>query len=147
SVRGARVLITGASLGIGEQVAYHFSRFGGQIMITTGRSKALKRVVQKCEKLGAKKAMYVTGDMSDAADPERFKTVLGSRVAGGLDFLVLNHVGNRDVALWKGDADHVRDIMQGRLIIVNYVSYVQMMLNVPALERSAGSIVVVSSLA
>lgn len=29
------------------------------------------QVVQKCEKLGAQKAMYVPGDMSDPADPER----------------------------------------------------------------------------
>ncbi len=32
------------------------------------------QVVQKCVKLGAKKAMYVTGDMSDPADPERVFT-------------------------------------------------------------------------
>lgn len=29
------------------------------------------QVVQKCEKLGAQKVMYVPGDMSDPADPER----------------------------------------------------------------------------
>ncbi len=44
SVRGARVLITGASSGIGEQMAYHYAKFGAQIVITARRVDALKKV-------------------------------------------------------------------------------------------------------
>lgn len=142
SVRGARVLITGASSGIGEQMAYHYAKFGAQIVITARRVNALKTVVQKCEKLGAQKVMYVPGDMSDPADPERvFKYAVEN--LGGLDFLVLNHVGNTNIELWNGDADHVRSLMQ-----VNFVSFVQMAAAaLPVLETSGGSIIVVSSLA
>lgn len=142
SVRGARVLITGASSGIGEQMAYHYAKFGAQIVITARRVDALKKVVQECVKLGAKKAMYVTGDMSDPADPERVFRYAVEKL-GGLDFLVLNHVGNTNVELWNGDSDHVRSLMQ-----VNFVSYVQMATAaLPVLETSGGSIMVVSSVA
>ena len=39
SLRGARVLVTGASTGIGEQMAYHYAHFGAQIVITAKRDK------------------------------------------------------------------------------------------------------------
>ncbi|XDV28247.1 hypothetical protein PO909_031595 [Leuciscus waleckii] len=142
SVRGTRVLITGASSGIGEQMAYHYARFGAQIIITARRLEALKKVAQKCVKLGAQKMMYMTGDMSDPADPERVVKYAVEKL-GGLDFLVLNHVGNTNVEFWNRDADHVRSLMQ-----VNFVSNTQMTAAaLPALETSAGSIIVVSSLA
>lgn len=44
SLRGARVLVTGASTGIGEQLAYHYARFGAQIVITARREKVLHQV-------------------------------------------------------------------------------------------------------
>ncbi|KAG1925109.1 hydroxysteroid 11-beta-dehydrogenase 1-like protein isoform X1 [Pimephales promelas] len=142
SVRGARVLITGASSGIGEQMAYHYAKFGAQIIITARRLEALKKVAQKCVKLGAQKMMYMTGDMSDPADPERVVKYAVEKL-GGLDFLVLNHVGDTNVEFWNRDADHVRSLMQ-----VNFVSYTQMTAAaLPALETSAGSIIVVSSMA
>ena len=44
SLRGARVLVTGASTGIGEQMAYHYAHFGAQIVITARRGKVLQQV-------------------------------------------------------------------------------------------------------
>lgn len=44
SLRGARVVVTGASTGIGEQMAYHYARFGAQIVITARREKVLQQV-------------------------------------------------------------------------------------------------------
>lgn len=44
SVRGARVLVTGASKGIGEQMAYHYARFGAKIVITARGEDGLKKV-------------------------------------------------------------------------------------------------------
>ncbi|KAK7163725.1 hypothetical protein R3I93_007705 [Phoxinus phoxinus] len=123
-------------------MAYHYAKFGAQIIITARRLEALKKVAQKCVKLGAQKMMYMTGDMSDPADPERVVKYAVEKL-GGLDFLVLNHVGNTNVEFWNRDADHVRSLMQ-----VNFVSYTQMTAAaLPALETSAGSIIVVSSLA
>ena len=44
SLRGARVLVTGASTGIGEQIAYHYARFGARVVITARREKVLQQV-------------------------------------------------------------------------------------------------------
>lgn len=141
TVRGARVLVTGASTGIGEQVAYHYARMGAQIVLTARRDTALKMVADKCLQLGAQKAVYVTGDMSLPSDPERVLHVAVD-LLGGLDYLVLNHIGNTPFAMWDGDSEHVRTVMQ-----VNFLSYVSMAsAAIPVLEQSSGSLVVVSSL-
>ncbi|XP_030631416.1 hydroxysteroid 11-beta-dehydrogenase 1-like protein [Chanos chanos] len=141
SVRGARVLVTGASTGIGEQIAYHYARLGAQIVVTARREQVLQRVVEMCRKLGAEKALYVTADMSLITDPERVVKFAVDNL-GGLDFMVLNHIGSSNFAMWDGDDDHVRSLMQ-----VNFLSYVQMTsAALPVLEQSGGSVVVVSSL-
>nr|XP_038025212.1 hydroxysteroid 11-beta-dehydrogenase 1-like protein isoform X2 [Anas platyrhynchos] len=44
SLSGARVLLTGASAGIGEQMAYHYARFGAEILLTARREAVLQKV-------------------------------------------------------------------------------------------------------
>lgn len=44
SLKGARVLVTGASTGIGEQLAYHYARLGAQLVITARRGNVLEEV-------------------------------------------------------------------------------------------------------
>lgn len=141
SLRGARVLVTGASTGIGEQMAYHYARFGAQIVITARREKVLQQVAERCVTLGAQKAIYIAADMASDSDPDKVVEFALDRL-GGLDFLVLNHIGPSPFSMWEGDLDHTRWLMK-----VNFHSYVQMAWkSLPALEESGGSLVVVSSL-
>ncbi|KAI8503211.1 hypothetical protein Bbelb_190320 [Branchiostoma belcheri] len=63
SLRGARVVVTGCSSGIGEQMAYHYARFGARVIITARREGRLKKVVAKMKDLGAQEAIYVAGDI------------------------------------------------------------------------------------
>lgn len=141
SLRGARVLVTGASTGIGEQMAYHYARFGAQIVITARREKVLQQVVEKCLTLGAQKAFYIAGDMATESDPDKVVEFSLEKL-GGLDYLVLNHIGPSPFSMWKGDVEHTRWLMQ-----VNFFSYVQMAWKaLPSLEQSKGSLVIVSSL-
>ncbi|KAM9763055.1 hydroxysteroid 11-beta-dehydrogenase 1-like protein [Menidia menidia] len=142
SLRGARVLVTGASTGIGEQMAYHYARFGAELVITARREKVLQQVAEKCLSLGAQKALYIAADMSSDSDPD---TVVDFAVEklGGLDYLVLNHIGSSYLRMWDGDVEHTRWLMK-----VNFLSYIQMAWRaLPSLEQSRGSLVVVSSLA
>ncbi|KAM9385839.1 hydroxysteroid 11-beta-dehydrogenase 1-like protein [Pholidichthys leucotaenia] len=142
SLKGARVLVTGASSGIGEQMAYHYARFGAQIVITARREKALQQVADKCLSLGAQKALYVTADMASESDPDRVVDFALEKL-GGLDYLVLNHIGRTKFSMWDGDVEHTRWLMK-----VNFFSYVQMAWRaLPSLEQSKGSLVAVSSLA
>ncbi|XP_034036152.1 hydroxysteroid 11-beta-dehydrogenase 1-like protein [Thalassophryne amazonica] len=141
SLRGARVLVTGASMGIGEQIAYHYARFGAQIVITARRENVLKEVADKCLSLGAQKALYIAADMASDSEPDRVIRFTLDKL-GGLDYLVLNHIGVTPFSMWDGDVDHIRWLMK-----VNFFSYVQMAwAALPFLEQSKGSLVVVSSL-
>ncbi|XP_061680028.1 hydroxysteroid 11-beta-dehydrogenase 1-like protein [Syngnathoides biaculeatus] len=140
-LRGARVLVTGASTGIGEQMAYHFAKFGSQIVITARREQVLHQVAEKCLSMGAQKAVYIAADMSSDSDPDRVVDFALDQL-GGLDYLVLNHIGSSPFSMWEGDTQHL-----GWLMKVNFLSYAQMAWKaLPSLEQSKGSLVVVSSI-
>ncbi|XP_059198002.1 hydroxysteroid 11-beta-dehydrogenase 1-like protein [Centropristis striata] len=141
SLRGARVLVTGASTGIGEQMAYHYARFGAQIVITARREKVLQQVADKCLSLGAQKALYVAADMASESDADNAVDFALEKL-GGLDYLVLNHIGPTPFSMWDGDVEHTKWLMK-----VNFFSYIQMAWKaLPSLEQNKGSLVVVSSL-
>ncbi|MBN3323011.1 DHI1L protein, partial [Atractosteus spatula] len=143
SLRGARVLVTGSSKGIGEQMAYHYARFGAQIVITARSEDALLKVAERCQELGAQRVLQVAADMSVPADSKRVVAFAVEKLQGGLDYLVLNHIGSSNFAMWDGDVEHIRTLMQ-----VNFLSYAQMTSSaLPALKESGGAIVVVSSIA
>ncbi|KAF7239913.1 hypothetical protein EYD10_13500 [Varanus komodoensis] len=141
-VRGKRVLVTGSSTGIGEQMAYEFARMGAHVMVTARREEQLQQVVQKCLELGASSAAYVVSDMKNLTSAQK---VVGEAKAtfGGLDMLVLNHVGgNAGFQPFKGDMELVISSMT-----VNFLSYVQLTISAMDLLREAhGNIVVVSSM-
>ncbi|XP_078579629.1 hydroxysteroid 11-beta-dehydrogenase 1-like protein isoform X2 [Branchiostoma floridae x Branchiostoma japonicum] len=145
SLRGARVVVTGCSTGIGEQMAYHYARLGAKVVITARREARLKEVVAKMKDLGAQEAIYVAGDMGKPEDCERTIQTAKEKF-GGLDYLVLNHMGSSynkgGPFLWDGDMAFLEDFTN-----INYLSYVRLAsLALPMLEQSNGSVVVVSSL-
>lgn len=44
ALKGKRVVVTGSSTGIGEQIAYHYARMGANVMVTSRRENTLKQV-------------------------------------------------------------------------------------------------------
>ena len=52
------IFITGASSGIGEYVAYEYSKRGATIALCARRKEKLENIAQKCESLGAKIYTY-----------------------------------------------------------------------------------------
>ncbi|CAH1268519.1 HSD11B1L [Branchiostoma lanceolatum] len=151
SVRGATVVITGCSTGIGEEMAYQYARLGAKILITARRENRLKEVVAKAKSLGAQEAHYVAGDMGKAEDCERTIQTAKEKF-GRLDYLVLNHVGSNVQSVqekvlqgkpWDQDPDI--DFFVDYLN-VNLVSYVRLAsLALPLLKETKGHLVVVSS--
>ncbi|XP_072924466.1 hydroxysteroid 11-beta-dehydrogenase 1-like protein isoform X1 [Hemitrygon akajei] len=137
----ARILLTGASKGIGEQMAYHYARFGGELVITARNKTLLKQVEEKCLQLGAKKVYSFSADMSDPKSADRVVQFALEKL-GSLDYLVLNHIGNDPFDMWNRNAELTSWMMQ-----VNFLSYVQMTAAaLPTLTKTNGSIIVVSSL-
>uniref|UniRef100_A0A8B9PYL3 11-beta-hydroxysteroid dehydrogenase 1 n=1 Tax=Apteryx owenii TaxID=8824 RepID=A0A8B9PYL3_APTOW len=141
-LKGKRVIVTGASTGIGEQMAYHLARMGSHILVTARTEAKLQKVVEQCLKLGAASAQYVSGSMEDMAFAEHVVKE-AENLLGGLDMLILNHIGKSYFSYFDGDVGHVQ-----KLLRINFLSYVAMTVSaLPMLKESGGSIVVVSSMA
>ncbi|XP_059950339.1 hydroxysteroid 11-beta-dehydrogenase 1-like protein isoform X3 [Mesoplodon densirostris] len=166
SLQGARVLLTGASVGVGEELAYHYARLGSHLVLTAHTEALLQKVVGNCRKLGAPKVFYIAADMASPEVPERVVQFALDKL-GGLDYLVLNHLGAAPAGTRARSAQATRWLMQAlgsapspsglrfllrpvtrsRHLQVNLLSYVQLTsLALPSLTDSKGSLVVVSSL-
>ncbi|XP_074019364.1 11-beta-hydroxysteroid dehydrogenase 1 [Numenius arquata] len=141
-LRGKRVIVTGASSGIGEQMAYHLARMEAHLLLTARTEAKLQKVVKRCLELGAASARYVSGSMEDTKFPE-VVVKEAENTWGGLDMLILNHIGYSSFSYFNGDVGHVRKLLE-----TNFLSYVAMTVSaLPMLKESEGSVVVVSSMA
>ncbi|XP_010805198.2 hydroxysteroid 11-beta-dehydrogenase 1-like protein isoform X2 [Bos taurus] len=164
SLHGARVLLTGVSAGIGEELAYHYARLGSHLVLTAHTEALLQQVVGNCRKLGAPKVFYIAADMASPEVPERVVQFAVDKL-GGLDYLVLNHLGAAPAGTRVRSSQSTRWLMQAftpspsglgfllrpvtrsRHLQMNFLSYVQLTSSaLPSLTDSKGSLVVVSSL-
>jgi 3-oxoacyl-[acyl-carrier protein] reductase len=101
SLEGRVALITGASGGIGQEVAKAFHALGATVVLSGTRAGVLQEIA---DQLGSR-AFVVTANLSDLAEVE---TLVDRAVeaAGGLDILVCNAGLNRDgLALRMKDED------------------------------------------
>ncbi|NWR86830.1 DHI1 dehydrogenase, partial [Furnarius figulus] len=141
-LRGKRVIVTGASSGIGEQMAYHLARMETHLLLTARTQAKLQKVVERCLELGAASAHYISGSMEDPSFPEEVVKE-AENTWGGLDMLILNHIGYSGVGFFDGNIGQVRKLLE-----TNFLSYVAMTTAaLPMLKESEGSIIVVSSMA
>lgn len=141
-LQGKKVIVTGASKGIGREMAYHLSKMGAHVVLTARSEEGLQKVVSRCLELGAASAHYIAGTMEDMTFAEQF-VVKAGKLMGGLDMLILNHITQTSMSLFHDDIHSVRRIME-----VNFLSYVVMSTAaLPMLKQSNGSIAVISSLA
>ncbi|XP_020863430.1 11-beta-hydroxysteroid dehydrogenase 1 isoform X2 [Phascolarctos cinereus] len=141
-LQGKRVIVTGASTGIGEQIAYHLARMGAHLVVTARTEAKLKKVISECLKLGAASAHFIPGTMEDLVFAEQVVTKAG-KLMGGLDMLILNHIAPVNLRFFNGDVASIRKVMD-----INFFSYITMTsAALPMLKVTNGSIVVVSSIA
>lgn len=90
-IRGATVVITGASSGIGRATAREFAAQGVRLVLAARRQDALHEVVAECERAGAR-ALAQPTDVTDAdavADLAR----LASDTSGGRIDVWINNAG------------------------------------------------------
>lgn len=139
---GKRVLITGASSGIGAALAQDLARRGAVVGLCARREDRLKETLARCAESSPGSRMWVC----DLADPAAVDDLVGSIAGdfGGVDVLVNNagipkrrHVTRLDPAT----VEHVMNI--------NYLSPVRLTLGLlpSMIERKQGLVVNVSSVA
>lgn len=67
---GKTVLITGASSGLGENIAYEVSRKGARVILCSRRQQELATCLKKCEAISKQKGAFYSMDISDYDEVE-----------------------------------------------------------------------------
>ena len=134
-------IITGASTGIGEELAYRLAQQGAHLVLTARRQDELDRVAEKARSFGAK-VITVSADVAKSDD---CKKIIDTTLAefGRIDTLVCN----AGMTMWAKFAD-IKDIaMLDRIMQVNYMGAVYCTHHaLPHLVKTKGRIVGVASL-
>ncbi|MFN5410508.1 SDR family oxidoreductase, partial [Bradyrhizobium sp.] len=87
-LRGTRVVVTGASSGIGRATALALAREGASVVLAARRENVLKDVALECETLGGR-AIAVATDVTDADAVKRLAEQ-AVRTFGGVDVWINN---------------------------------------------------------
>ncbi|XP_024356964.1 11-beta-hydroxysteroid dehydrogenase isoform X1 [Physcomitrium patens] len=88
-MRGKVVLITGASSGIGEHIAYEYAKKGARLALVGRRENLLMEVADRAITRGASDVKVLVGDVTKEADCKRFLEETIQKY-GRLDHLVNN---------------------------------------------------------
>lgn len=141
ALRGRRVLVTGASSGIGRAFALDAAAAGGDLVLVARRREELERVAEECRGRGGR-ADVRPADLADLASIRRLVEALGHEDPP-VDLLV----SNAGVSLRRPLANHRPEDLE-RLAAVNYLGPAALTLGLlPAmLGRGAGHVVHVSTI-
>lgn len=90
SCRGKNVLITGASSGIGAELARNFARGGASLALLARNKEALEEVARDCRNFGAPSAHVFPCDLTDNGNIESAVRAAVLVFNGNVDVVVLN---------------------------------------------------------
>lgn len=140
-IENKRILITGASTGIGAELALQLASGRNRLALAARQKDKLEAVAARCRESGAETLVLPT----DVTDPEQCR-LMAERTAeafGGIDIFV----ANAGISMWArfediGDLSILEKIMKVNYLGAVYPTYYLL----PHLRKSRGRIVVVSSL-
>ncbi|NYG60338.1 short-subunit dehydrogenase [Nocardioides daedukensis] len=129
---GRRVLITGASSGIGEATAYAVAQRGARLVLVARRADELKRVVAAIEEAGGEAEAHVV-DLTDGAAVD---AMIAEVLEGGpVDYLV-NNAGRSIRRSLELSYDRMHDFE--RTMAINYFGPVRLILGLLPAMREQG---------
>jgi short-subunit dehydrogenase len=128
NIEGLRTIVTGASSGIGREIAMELARQGAKLIITARRSERLEELLGEVKKLDTD-AISVVGDIVDAATRTAIIEA-ARREFGGLD-AVVNNAGIGALGPFaNANEDRLRRVME-----VNFFAPVELIrLAIPLLR-------------
>lgn len=139
---GRRIILTGASEGIGRALALALARARTRVVLAARDASRLESLARECRAAGGE-AHAVPTDVANSHDCE-WLVGESMRLLGGIDTLV----NNAGITMWSR-FDALKDLeVFERLLEVNYLAPVRLTsLALPHLKASKGLMVAVSSLA
>ncbi len=143
SYEGLGCLVTGASSGIGREIARQLAKAGARVVVTARREDRLAELEMELKELGAADAFAIVADLTHPEAPERIVRQADAHL-GHVDVLVNN-------AGFAVPGPFVRSDLErtARMIEVNVTASVRLArLVLPGmLTRNVGGILTVSSIA
>ena len=135
-IQGSRAIVTGASSGIGREIALELARQGAALVVTARREARLRELADRIADDGGR-VEIVSGDVTDPAVRQQAVDTVQARF-GGLDILV-NNAGIGALGPFEhAGRDRLRRIME-----VNFFSVAEMIrLALPLLKQGNRPIVV-----
>jgi len=137
--KGKTVWITGASSGIGEQLAYTCAKRGAKLILSSNQLKELNTVKENSEKLGAE-CYAVPFDLSNPKEVEETaQQILNEHAI--VDVLINNGGISQRANTLETSIETVRKIME-----INFFSAVILSKSVvPAMIKNGGGVIAVTS--
>ncbi len=141
-IAGQRIVLTGASEGIGRALALALAARRARLVIAARDASRLESLARECRAAGGE-AFAVPTDVANAQDCE-WLVGEAMKSLGGIDAMI----HNAGITMWsRFDAVADLEIFE-RLLEVNYLAPVRLTaLTLPQLKQSKGLIVAVASLA
>ena len=135
-IEGSRAIVTGASSGIGYEIALELARRGAEVVVVARRGDRLSQLADRIAGRGGK-VEKVVGDVTDPTTRQKAIDTVQSSF-GGLDILV-NSAGIGTLGLFEhSDPPRMRQVME-----VNFFALVEMTrLALPLLLEGTNPIVV-----
>ena len=139
---GKKVLVTGASAGIGYALSEELAKRGSEVIITARRKDRLDALAQKIEKAGGK--VYIFSE--DLSVPESGKKLYDQIKSAGLNIDIL--INNAGYGRWGDLTSHERDDYS-RMLQLNVTSLTDLChLYIPdMISQGGGGIINVGSVA
>jgi len=135
-IEGIRAVVTGASSGIGREIAFAMGRAGAEQLLVARREERLRTVAEEVQTTGARVEVFA-GDVTDPAARAGIVDACRERF-GGLDVLI-NNAGIGALGYFAdASEDRLRQIME-----VNFFALVELTrAAIPLLSESEHAIVV-----
>lgn len=142
SLEGKTVLITGASSGIGEKLAYQMSDISVHMILVARTEEKLLAIKKEIEKKTARVSVF-RADIRNKEEVEGLISFI-EKLPDGLDIIVSN-AGKSIMRSVFDSLDRYNDFT--RTMAVNYFAPVQLLLSViPILEKNHGHIINISTI-